>query len=122
MGRAVEKGVHAARAPFGLRRVYQGKEVNWEKDPVEAPVVREMYRLSVEENRGYKAIADLLNTAGHHARSGRPFSSFTIQRILSNEAMMGDLTYGKNSKKGYPKQDLVWVKGFFPAIFTEEEW
>ena len=30
MGRAVEKGVHAARAPFGLRRVYQGKEVNWE--------------------------------------------------------------------------------------------
>ena len=33
---------------------------------------------------------------------------------------MGDLTYGKNPKKGYPKQDLVWVKGFFPAIFTEE--
>ena len=122
MGRAVEKGVHAARAPFGLRRVYQGKEVNWEKDPVEAPVVREMYRLSVEENRGYKAIADLLNTAGHHARSGRPFSSFTIQRILSNEAMMGDLTYGKNPKKGNPKQELVRVKGFFPAIFTEEEW
>ena len=53
---------------------------------------------------------------------GRPFSSFTIQRILSNEGLMGDLTYGKNSKKGYPKQDLVWVKGFFPAIFTEEEW
>ena len=53
MSRAVEKGVHAARAPFGLRQVYQGREVGWEKDPVEAPVVRELYRLAVEENRGY---------------------------------------------------------------------
>ena len=122
MSRAVEKGVHAARAPFGLRRIYHGKEVSWEKDPVEASVVKEMYRLSVEENRGYKAIADLLNEAGHHARSGRPFSSFTIQRVLSNEAMMGDLTYGKKPKKGNPQQKLVRVKAFFPAIFTNEEW
>jgi len=98
MSRAVEKGIHATRAPFGLRRVFHGKEVSWGKDPVEAPVVKEMYRLSVEGNRGYKAIADLLDTAGHHARSGRTFTSFTIQRILSNEAMMGDLTYGKNPK------------------------
>ena len=122
MSRAVGKGVHAARAPFGLRRIYHGKEVSWEKDPVEASAVKEMYRLSVEENRGYKAIADLLNEAGHHARSGRPFSSFTIQRVLSNEAMMGDLTYGKKPKKGNPQQKLVRVKAFFPAIFTNEEW
>ena len=72
MSRAVEKGVHAARAPFGLRRVYHGREVRWEKDPVEAPVVREMYRLSVEENRGYKAIADILTSSGHRARAVVP--------------------------------------------------
>jgi len=35
---------------------------------------------------------------------------------------MGDLTYGKNPKKGNPKPELVRVKGFFPPIFTEEEW
>ena len=35
---------------------------------------------------------------------------------------MGDLTYGKKPKKGNPQQDLVRVKGFLPAIFTEEEW
>jgi hypothetical protein len=121
MSRAVEKGIHAARAPFGLRRVFHGKEVSWGKDPVEAPVVKEMYRLSVEGNRGYKAIADLLDTAGHHARSGRTFTSFTIQRVLSNEAMMGDLTYGKNPKKGNPQQELVRVESFFPATFTEAE-
>lgn len=50
MSRAVEKGVHAARAPFGLKRAYQGREVHWEIDPLEAPVAREMVRLMVEEN------------------------------------------------------------------------
>jgi hypothetical protein len=68
MGRAVEKGVHAARATSGLTRVYRSKDVSWEKDRIEAPVVMEMYRLSIEENRGYKAIADILNPAGYHAR------------------------------------------------------
>jgi len=51
MSRVVAKGVHAARAPYGLRRMYQGRDVGWELDPEEAPIVREMYRLSVEENR-----------------------------------------------------------------------
>ena len=122
MSKAVEKGVHAARAPFGLRRAYYGKEVRWEKDPVEAPVVREMYRLSVEENRGYKAIADRLTAAGHRARGGRPFASFTVQRVLSNEAMMGALVYGKRPRKGNPQQELVRVEEFFPAILAGKEW
>ena len=107
MSRAVGKGVHAARAPFGLRRIYHGREVRWEKDPVEAPVeapvVREMYRLSVEENRGYKAIADILTSSGHRARGGRPFASFTIQRVLSDEAMMGTLSHGKRPGEGNPE-------------------
>ena len=56
MARVVQKGVHAARAPYGLRRVYEGKTlVRWEIDSVEGPVVREMYRLAVNENLGYRA-------------------------------------------------------------------
>jgi len=89
---------------------------------VEAPVVREMYRMSVEENRGYKAIADILTSSGHRARGGRPFASFTIQRVLSNEAMMGTLAYGKRPRKGNPEQELVRVEGFFPGILTGDEW
>ena len=122
MSKAAEKGVHAARAPFGLRRVYQGKEVTWGKDPTESLIVREMYRLSVEENLGYKAIADRLNTAGHCTRSGRPFSSFTIQRVLSNEAMNGTFTYGKRPRKGNPNQEVVRLDNFFPSIFSDAEW
>ncbi len=86
------------------------------------PVVREMYRLSVEENLGYKAIADRLSAAGHIAREGRHFASYTIQRILSIEALMGTLVYGKKPRKGNPKQELARVPDFFPAILTQNEW
>ena len=99
MSRAVQKGVHAARAPFGLKRVYQGRETKWEIDPLEAPVLREMYRLAVEENLGYKRIGDTLTGMGYRARGGRPFASFTVQRILSNEALVSTLAYGKQCKK-----------------------
>ena len=122
MSRAVQKGVHAARAPYGLRRVYQGKDVSWELDPVEAPVVRQMYRLAVEENLGFKAIGDKLTEQGHSARGGRPFASFTVQRILNNEALVGTLAYGKRPRKGNPQPDVVRVPKFFPPILSVEEW
>ena len=64
MGTAVNKGIHVGRPPYGLRSIKDIKEatvtVRWELDPLEAPIVREMYRLAVEENLGYKAIADKL--------------------------------------------------------------
>jgi site-specific DNA recombinase len=122
MSRAVSKGVHAARAPYGLRRVYQGKEAHWELDPVEAPIVRQMYHLAVEENLGFKKIADRLSEQGYLARGGRPFASFTLQHILTNEALMGTLAYGKRPRKGNQPQEVVRVPGFFPAILTEAEW
>ena len=83
MSREVAKGVHAARAPYGLRRMYQGRDVGWELDPEEAPIVREMYRLSVEENRGYKAIAG----RGHRIRhrcGPYPHPRPHIRRVLLN--------------------------------------
>jgi site-specific DNA recombinase len=122
MSKAVAKGVQAARPPFGLKPVYQGKEAHWEIDPIEAPVVREMYDLAVEENLGYKAIGDRLTAKGYQARGGKPFASYTIQRVLSNEALMGTLAYGKRPKKGNPQPEIVRVEGFFPAILTGEEW
>jgi site-specific DNA recombinase len=122
MSRAVSKGVHAARPPYGLRRVYQCRDAAWELDPVESPIVRQMYRLAVEENLGFKGIADRLSTQGYLARGGRPFASFTVQRVLSNEALMGTLAYGKRPRKGNPAQEIVRVPGFFPAILSEEEW
>ena len=48
MGSAIAKGVHVGRPPYGLRSIkdYKGSTVttHWEIDPVEAPIVREMFR------------------------------------------------------------------------------
>lgn len=126
MSAAISKGVHVGRPPYGLRRVkdIQGETitVRWELDPDEAPVVREMYRLAVEENLGYKAIADRLTSQGYQARGGRPFAAYTIERVLNNPALFGTLVYGRKPRKGNPKMKLVEIPDFFPAILTPEEW
>ena len=122
MRRAIEKGSHAARSPFGIKKVYQGRNSHWEIDPVQAPVVREMYRLAVEENLGYKAIADRVSEQGHRSNEGRAFASYSVQRILNNEAIMGTLAYGKRPKKGNPQQEVVRVPNIFPPILSQQEW
>lgn len=93
MARAVGRGVHVGRTPYGFRRVLraEGDKVTtvWEQDPLEAPIVREMYRLSTEENLGYKGIADLLNAIGHRAREGGAFASEGVQRVITIAAAAG---------------------------------
>ena len=88
MGRAVAKGVQAGRPPYGLKPIRELKDgkvtLHWEVDPTEGPVVREMARLAIEENLGFKVIGDKLNAEGHQAHGGKPFASFTVQKILTN--------------------------------------
>ncbi|MDP3062490.1 MAG: recombinase family protein, partial [Chloroflexota bacterium] len=104
MGRAIAKGVHVGRPPYGLhpRKAIEGGKIatHWEIDPKEAPIVREMYRLAVEENKGYKAIADTLNDAGHRNRSGNLWGAWAVAKIFGNEAIMGTLTWGKEPQGG----------------------
>jgi len=126
MSTAISKGVHVGRNPYGLRPikdVTEGKVImRWELDPEEAPVVREMYRLAVEENLGYKAIADRLSAKGYRAHAGCPFAAYTVQRILTNPAIKGTLLYGRRPRKGNPRMALVEIPNFFPSILSVEEW
>jgi len=126
MGRAVSKGVHAARPPYGLKPVREIKEgkvdVSWELDSDEAPIIREMYHLAMEENLGYKAMGDRLTAMGYRAREGRPFAAFTVQSVLKNPAIMGELVYGRKPRKGNPDTELVKVPDFFPPILSKDEW
>jgi site-specific DNA recombinase len=126
MGTAISKGVHVGRPPYGLKATKDVKgetfTVCWELDPEEAPIVREMYRLAVEENLGYKAIADRLTSQGYQAHGGRPFAAYTIERILNSPTLMGALVYGRKPRKGNPKWNMVEVPNFFPLILSQEEW
>ena len=53
MGKAISKGVHVGRPPYGLKSIKDIKgstvTIHWELDPAETPIVREMYHLAVEE-------------------------------------------------------------------------
>ena len=126
MGSAIKKGIHVGRPPYGLQSVKDvkgdGVTVRWEFDPAEAPLVREMWQLAVKENLGYKSIADRMTAGGHCARGGRPFASYTVEKILTNPAIMGTLVYGTKPRKGNPKMDIVEIPEFFPAMLSQEEW
>ena len=128
MARSVSKGVHAARPPFGYRPVRvlgldgRPQVQRWEQHPEEAAAVREAWRLYVQENKGYKAIADILSEKGYQAREGRPWAAFSLQHILNNPAIAGVLEYGKKPRPGNPQGEQVRIENFFPAIVSQAEW
>ena len=69
MGNIVRRGIHSGKRPFGftaLREIVEGRArvVRWEIEDSEAEIIREMVRLSTEENLGFKAISDTLNERG----------------------------------------------------------
>jgi site-specific DNA recombinase len=126
MSRSVAKGIHAARPPYGLRPIREINQgtmtVRWEIDSEEGPIVKEMVRMAIEENLGYKSIGDRLTEKGYRARGSRPFAAYTIQQILKNPAIMGTLVYGRKPRKGNPVVQETVVPEFFPPIITEDVW
>lgn len=119
---AASKGVHFGRPPYGYRRVRQGEAVAYEQDPAEAAAVQEMARLVVDENLGFKAIADRLTAGGFPSRNPLGWSADTVRRILANEALAGTLVFNKKPRKGTPDAALVTVPDYFPAILSRDQW
>ena len=128
MARAVSKGIHAARAPFGfegIRRIDadgRARVAGFVHKPVEVAAIKEMYRLAVEENLGMKCIADKLNGLGYRTGNAKMFDSTTVRRIFANEALKGALVYGKRPRKGNERQELIRMESVFPAVLTADEW
>ncbi len=118
MHRAAERGRHMSRPPYGYIKEYQGKEYRLTQVPEEVEAVRLMYRLSVEENYGFRRIANELNRLGYRGKAdsgSKLFERQTIKVILSNPSLKGDMAYGKREQR-------VIKSGIYPAILTDEEW
>jgi site-specific DNA recombinase len=79
--------------------------------PEEGPHLREIFRLYVEERLGTRAIADELNRRGVRNRTGKPWSGYTISRIIANPAYVGDIAYGE-----------VYVENAHEALISRETW
>lgn len=60
---------------------------------IEAPILRDIFRLYTDERVGTRGIAAELNRRGVRNRTGKPWSGYTVARILDNPAYIGDIAY-----------------------------
>jgi len=96
-------------------------------DDDEAEVVREIYRLYVEERLGTVRIARRLNALGHRTREGAWWRARKVAKLLADPKMAGWVTYDEKaylagSKKKAPICEQERHKGKHDAIVDRELW
>ncbi len=90
--------------------------------PEETAIVREIYRLFVDEGRLKREIADVLNARGCLTDLGRPWTRGTVHQVLTNEKYIGNNLYNRVSfklkKKRVANPPEMWIRadGAFEAI------
>ncbi|MEV6879714.1 recombinase family protein [Amycolatopsis sp. NPDC051128] len=100
---SARKGLPHGRIPFGYRRIYDErtrKLLRQEPDPVEAPIVREMYD-RVLAGHTLKAIARDLNARGLKRRGGGDWVPQNIALMLLREVYTGVRVHDPNRKSAY---------------------
>jgi DNA invertase Pin-like site-specific DNA recombinase len=93
--RAIERGVHMGRVPFGYRR---GLDKRLEPDPDTAPVAKELFRRRAD-GVSYVEMSKFLQSAGILTPLGSPyFGPRTVARIVHNRAYLGEVSHGGKVK------------------------
>lgn len=132
----IKQGKHiGGKAPYGYELVYSGEISNHGRAlkklkivESEAIIVREIFRLSAEENLGSFAIAKELNRRGIPSINGGEWKSTTISDRLKNPIYMGYLTYNrrthKDTYKKNPKEEWIFSENPLPElqIVSESTW
>lgn len=116
-------------APYGYRYDQDKEElVICEK---EAEVVREVYRLYIEDGLGTARIARTLNNRKIPSPTNKMWSSTVVTRMIRNEKYCGDLLTGKTytsdpiSKKkiiNHGEKDKFYTKNHHVPIIEREIW
>ena len=90
------------KVPFGFTLIYKGRKnkkgqemKDLAPDPEEAPEVRKIFSMFVDEGYGSYQIAEYLNQKGLRTHGGVEFQSNNVLRILKNRICCGFLTNGK---------------------------
>ena len=102
MRQLAERGLWTGgRPPYGFRlkdggRTRNGSLVSLEIDEQEAAVVREIFRLYLEEELGSTSIARRLNAAGYRTRTGKEWQDTTVREVLKNPTAAGRPAYGRH--------------------------
>ncbi|HDG4011110.1 recombinase family protein [Staphylococcus aureus] len=96
-------------------------------DEHEANIVKEIFDLYLNHNKGLKAITTILNQRGYRTINHKPFSVFGVKYILNNPVYKGFVRFNnyqnwstkrRSGKSG--ENDVILVKGKHEAIISEE--
>lgn len=85
MRRRALRGEVQGRPPYGYRVV----ERHLQPDGAEAEVVREIFRLAVEDRLGVRRIAQALNETGKRTRTGAEWTMTSVRGVLRNAVYTG---------------------------------
>lgn len=128
-------GYVASEPPYGYKktRVVIGKKriPTLEIDEDEARVVRMIFDWYVNENIGYRTIADRLDEMGIKPRRAHRWCMMSIRKMIENEHYMGKIRYYAHKmehivvnqeviKKRVAVEDYGLFDGLHPAIIDEE--
>ncbi|MCL0091356.1 recombinase family protein [Dehalococcoidales bacterium] len=113
---------NGSRAPFGYlrKKVKDGEKTRntLEPDQNHAPVVQRIFK-ECADGKGLKEITKDLNRDSILAPAGGKWGKQRIHKILTNEAYVGCLVWGKNHK-GKSNLSPVRKEGAWPAIIDKE--
>lgn len=113
----------------GVRPSVQGQRVRLVLgSPEEVAVVREIYRLFLDEGRSRTAIARELNAAGTPHTDGIPWSLHKVTAVLTNPIYAGDLAYGRTGRdpegryrRTPPEAWVVAADAIAPCVSREDQ-
>lgn len=91
---------NGGRAPLGYS--IDLSSGSYEIVPDEADIVRDIYRLYVEDGFSIVEIAEKLNRSGVRTKLGREFDTFQVQYILKNSNYTGSYRYTHHPGKALP--------------------
>lgn len=96
----------------------------------EANIIRLIFDMYVNQEKGYLTIADELNSYGYKTKFGRSFGKNSIREILRNKKYVGIYEYNKtpsrdkngsrNSHHSKDESDIVVVYDAIPPIIDKE--
>jgi len=96
---------------FGYDNVDKKIEINEN----EAELIKRIFEMYIEENMGFRKIADTLNKEGYRTKRSRLFGHDYIRRILTNPVYIGVVRHQLKGGKEYYE-----VKGIHEPIISKE--
>lgn len=115
------RGGYQARPPLGYRIVERGKPPV--VVPEEAPVVKAIFDMYVNQKKGFFDIARELNRLGYQTSHHKPFERRSIEYIVQNPTYCGMVRWNRSTNETNeikPREEWIVAEGRHEAIISKE--